>query len=82
MTADSRDFRAALYRTLYTIRVFETRSTKLYREGLIRGYFHPYIAEETTAAGVCRPLFRQIFDGRLRKQAVARFESDREKAPG
>jgi len=45
-----------LYRTVYTIRVFETRCIKLYRQGLIRGYFHPYLGEEAIATGVCAAL--------------------------
>lgn len=52
----SREFLAGLYRTLYTIRVFETRCIKLYRQGLIRGYFHPYLGEEAIATGVCAAL--------------------------
>lgn len=49
-------FLADLYRTLYTIRLFETRCVQLYREGLIRGYFHPYLGEEAIATGVCAAL--------------------------
>ncbi len=45
-----------LYRVLYTIRRFETRCIKLYRKGLIRGYFHPYLGEEAIATGVCAAL--------------------------
>jgi pyruvate dehydrogenase E1 component alpha subunit len=45
-----------LYRTLYTIRVFETRCIQLYRQGLIKGYFHPYLGEEAIATGVCAAL--------------------------
>ncbi len=45
-----------LYRNLYMIRVFETRCIKLYRQGLIRGYFHPYLGEEAIAVGVCAAL--------------------------
>jgi pyruvate dehydrogenase E1 component alpha subunit len=41
---------------MYTIRTFETRCIKLYREGLIRGYFHPYLGEEAIATGVCAAL--------------------------
>lgn len=52
----SKEFLASLYTTLYTIRVFETRCIKLYRQGLIRGYFHPYLGEEAIAAGVCAAL--------------------------
>ena len=42
----SREFLEKLYRTLYTIRVFETRCIQLYRQGFIKGYFHPYLGEE------------------------------------
>lgn len=52
----SRQFLEQLYRTLYTIRVFETQCIKLYRQGLIIGYFHPYLGEEAIAAGVCAAL--------------------------
>jgi TPP-dependent pyruvate/acetoin dehydrogenase alpha subunit len=49
-------FLEQLYRTLYTIRVFETRCIRLYRQGLIVGYFHPYLGEEAIATGVCAAL--------------------------
>jgi TPP-dependent pyruvate/acetoin dehydrogenase alpha subunit len=52
----SRQFLEQLYRTLYTIRVFETECLKLYRQGLIVGYFHPYLGEEAIATGVCAAL--------------------------
>ena len=45
-----------LYKTIYTIRIFESRCTQLYRQGLIRGYFHPYLGEEAVAVGVCAAL--------------------------
>ena len=44
------------YRTMFTIRTFETRCVALYRHGLIRGYFHPYLGEEAIATGVCAAL--------------------------
>ena len=50
-----------LYRQLYTIRVFETRCIQLYRQGLIRGYFHPYLGEEAIAVGVCAALGPQDY---------------------
>ena len=56
MTMYSREFLEQLYRTLYTIRVFETECIKLYRQGLIIGYFHPYLGEEAIATGVCAAL--------------------------
>ena len=49
----SKKFLADLYKTLYKIRHFETRCIRLYRQGLIRGYFHPYLGEEAIAVGVC-----------------------------
>ena len=52
----SKKFLADLYRTLYKIRHFETRCIRLYRQGLIRGYFHPYLGEEAIAVGVCAVL--------------------------
>jgi len=52
----SKEFLTGLYRTLYTIRTFETRCKKLYRQGLIIGYFHPYLGEEAIATGVCAAL--------------------------
>jgi TPP-dependent pyruvate/acetoin dehydrogenase alpha subunit len=52
----SRQFLEELYRTVYTIRVFETECIKLYRQGLIIGYFHPYLGEEAIATGVCAAL--------------------------
>ncbi|MHC4428775.1 MAG: thiamine pyrophosphate-dependent dehydrogenase E1 component subunit alpha [Planctomycetota bacterium] len=51
-----RAFLAGLYESMYTIRVFETRGIRLYRQGLIRGYFHPYLGEEAIAVGVCAAL--------------------------
>ena len=52
----AKEFLADLYRQIYTIRQFETRCIKLYRQGLIRGYFHPYLGEEAIAVGVCAAL--------------------------
>lgn len=49
----TKEFLTGIYRTLYTIRVFESRCVKLYRQGLIRGYFHPYLGEEAIAVGAC-----------------------------
>jgi pyruvate dehydrogenase E1 component alpha subunit len=48
-----KDFLISLYTTMYKIRNFEEQSIKLYRDGLIRGYFHPYLGEEAIATGVC-----------------------------
>ena len=50
-----------IYRQLYTIRIFESRCIKLYRNGLIRGYFHPYLGEEAIAVGVCAALMNDDY---------------------
>lgn len=50
-----------LFRTAYAIRVFETEGIKLYRQGLIRGYFHPYLGQEGIATGVCTALRKGDF---------------------
>lgn len=52
----SKEFLKNVYKTLITIRVFETECIKLYRQGFIRGYFHPYLGEEAIAVGVCAAL--------------------------
>jgi pyruvate dehydrogenase E1 component alpha subunit len=57
----SKEFLEGLYRTLYTIRVFETECIKLYRQGLIIGYFHPYLGEEAIATGVSAALRRDDY---------------------
>ncbi len=57
----SKDVLAEMYRQLYTIRTFETQCIKLYRSGLIRGYFHPYLGEEAIAVGVCAALREQDY---------------------
>ena len=51
-----RSLLSQLYRTLYSIRVFENSCIQLYRQGLIRGYLHPYLGEEAIATGVCAAL--------------------------
>jgi len=53
---NSKKFWEDIYKKLYTIRVFETICIKLYRQGLIVGYFHPYIGEEAIAVGACSAL--------------------------
>ena len=52
----SLEFLSELYRQVYTIRLFESQCIKLYRQGQIRGYFHPYLGEEAIAVGVCAAL--------------------------
>jgi pyruvate dehydrogenase E1 component alpha subunit len=45
-----------MYRNIYATRQFELTCIELYRQGLIRGYLHPYIGQEAVAAGVCAAL--------------------------
>lgn len=52
----SKEFLEELYRKIYTIRIFETQCITLYRQGFIRGYFHPYLGEEAIGVGVCAAL--------------------------
>ena len=59
--APSREFLEEIFRTAYKIRVFETEGIKLYRQGLIRGYFHPYLGQEGIATGVCAALSQGDF---------------------
>ncbi len=42
-----------MYRNMYATRQFELKCIALYRQGLIRGYLHPYLGEEAIAAGAC-----------------------------
>jgi TPP-dependent pyruvate/acetoin dehydrogenase alpha subunit len=42
-----------MYRKIYATRRFEQRCVELYRQGLIRGYFHPSLGQEAVAAGAC-----------------------------
>jgi pyruvate dehydrogenase E1 component alpha subunit len=57
----TKEFLLDLYKKIYTIRIFETECVKLYRQGLIRGYFHPYTGEEAIATGVCAALGKDDF---------------------
>lgn len=52
----SRELLEKIYKTAKTIRVFELEGIKLYRQGLIRGYFHPYLGQEAIATGACTAL--------------------------
>lgn len=45
-----------MYKLIYSIRRFEQEGVKLYRQGLIRGYYHPYWGEEAIAVGICQAL--------------------------
>ncbi len=57
----SKQFLTDIYRTLYLIRVFETRGVELSRAGHIRGYFHPYLGEEAIATGVSAALEKRDY---------------------
>jgi pyruvate dehydrogenase E1 component alpha subunit len=57
----STDLLLSLYTTMYKIRVFEEQGIKLYRQGHIRGYFHPYWGEEAIATGVCASMTTDDF---------------------
>lgn len=57
----SREVLERLYRVTREIRQFETEGIKLYRQGLIRGYFHPYLGQEGIAAGACTALRKGDF---------------------
>jgi pyruvate dehydrogenase E1 component alpha subunit len=56
-----KDLLEKLFRTAYASRVFETEGIKLYRQGLIRGYFHPYLGQEGIATGACTALKKGDF---------------------
>ncbi|MFC2039027.1 thiamine pyrophosphate-dependent dehydrogenase E1 component subunit alpha [Chloroflexota bacterium] len=45
-----------MYRTMLTIRRFEERVSKEFKEGNVPGYVHLYIGEEAVATGVCSNL--------------------------
>jgi pyruvate dehydrogenase E1 component alpha subunit len=45
-----------LYRTMLTIRLFETRISREFRTGEIPGFVHSYVGQEAVAAGVCANL--------------------------
>ena len=42
-----------LFTTAFRIRTFESGGIKLYRQGLVRGYFHPSLGQEGIASGAC-----------------------------
>ncbi|UCF94941.1 MAG: thiamine pyrophosphate-dependent dehydrogenase E1 component subunit alpha [Desulfobacterales bacterium] len=50
-----------MYRNVYATRQFELTCVTLYRQGLIRGYFHPYLGEEAIAAGACAAIGRDDY---------------------
>jgi pyruvate dehydrogenase E1 component alpha subunit len=55
------EFYIDIYKKMYTIRLFESSCIQLYRQGLIRGYFHPYLGEEAIAVGVCTALCEEDY---------------------
>ena len=57
----SREVLETIFRTTYAVRQFETEGIKLYRQGLIRGYFHPYLGQEGIASGACAALRKGDF---------------------
>jgi pyruvate dehydrogenase E1 component alpha subunit len=50
-----------MYRLILTIRRFEQEGVKLYRQGHIRGYYHPYWGQEAIAVGICSALTDQDY---------------------
>ncbi|HAA03908.1 MAG TPA: pyruvate dehydrogenase (acetyl-transferring) E1 component subunit alpha, partial [Syntrophobacteraceae bacterium] len=46
----------SFYRTMQTIRLFESHISDLYARGTVPGLAHLYIGEEAVAAGVCGAL--------------------------
>lgn len=54
-------FLVSLYTTMFKIRHFEENGIKLYRQGHIRGYFHPYWGQEAIATGVCSAMTTDDF---------------------
>jgi TPP-dependent pyruvate/acetoin dehydrogenase alpha subunit len=50
-----------MYRTMVTIRIFETREVQVYRQGLQPGFVHVYLGEEAVATGVCAALRKDDF---------------------
>lgn len=52
----SRELLEKLFTTAFRIRNFESEGIKLYRQGLVRGYFHPYLGQEGIATGACAAL--------------------------
>lgn len=57
----SKDFLMELYKKIYTARVFEHTCIPYFKQGVIRGYFHPYLGEEAIAVGVCAALREQDY---------------------
>ena len=49
------------YRTMLTIRYFETRVEDLFSRGLVKGTTHPSIGQEAIAVGACRALRKKDY---------------------
>jgi len=52
----TREILLRMYRTMITIRMFETREAQIYRQGLQPGFVHLYLGQEAIATGVCAAL--------------------------
>lgn len=57
----TKEFLLELYRKIYTTRIFEHTCIPYFKQGVIRGYFHPYLGEEAIAVGVCAALREQDY---------------------
>lgn len=51
----------AMYKSMVTIRLFETRVSELFAAGKLPGFIHLYIGEEAVATGVCAHLKDQDY---------------------
>ena len=50
-----------MYRTMVTIRTFETREAHIYRQGLQLGFVRLYLGDQAVATGVCTALRKDDF---------------------
>ncbi len=57
----SKELIRGMYKSMVTIRRFEEEGVRLYRQGFIRGYYHPYWGEEAIAVGVCNALEKEDY---------------------
>ncbi|MEA4854245.1 MAG: thiamine pyrophosphate-dependent dehydrogenase E1 component subunit alpha [Christensenella sp.] len=51
--SEQKEFRKAMYRKMYEMRVFEATVQQMYEEGFIPNSAHLYVGEEAIGAGVC-----------------------------
>lgn len=51
----------AMYKTMVTIRAFESKAVELFAAGEIPGFVHLYLGEEAIAAGVCANLEKKDY---------------------